>query len=95
MTHNTKIDVWKVQSTRMPPTDNIRIASMENFTDAEGLGKFNLTDEEFLMSKSFRNTVQFQEEDLTTISGRTIYNKYICLGNTKMKGIINYPIKML
>ena len=79
----------------MPPTDNIRIASMENFTDAEGLGKFNLTDQEFLMSKNFRNTVEFQEDNQTTISGRTIYSKYIYLGNIKMKGIINYPIKML
>ena len=79
----------------MPPTDNIRIAAMENFTDAEGLGKFNLTDQEFLMSKNFRNTVEFQEDNQTTISGRTIYSKYIYLGNIKMKGIINYPIKLL
>ena len=61
----------------MPPTDNIRIAAMENFTDAEGLGKFNLNDQEYLMSKNFRNTVEFQEDNLTTIPGRTIYDKYI------------------
>ena len=61
----------------MPPTDNIRIAAMENFTDVEVLGKFNLTDQEFLMSKNFRNTVEFQEDNLTTIPGRTIYDKYI------------------
>ena len=58
----------------MPPTDNIRIAAMENFTDAEGLRKFNLNDQEYLMSKIFKNTVEFQEDNLTTISGRTIYN---------------------
>ena len=50
---------------------------MENFTDVEVLGKFNLTDQEFLMSKNFRNTVEFQEDNLTTIPGRTIYDKYI------------------
>ena len=78
----------------MPPTDNIRIAAMENFTDAEGLGKFNLTDQEFLMSKSFRNTVEFQEENLTTISGRTIYNKYIRQYKNERNHQF-YPIKML
>ena len=57
----------------MPPTDNIRIAAMENFTDAEGLRKFNLNDQEYLMSKIFKNTVEFQEDNLTTISGRATY----------------------
>ena len=61
----------------MPPTDNIRIAAMENFTDAEGLGRFNLNDQEYLMSKNFRNTVEFQEDNLITIPGRTIYDKCI------------------
>ena len=55
----------------MPLSDNIS-TGMENLT-AVGLGKFNLTDQEF-PNKNFSNTtIEFQEENQSTNTGRTTY----------------------
>ena len=55
----------------MPLSDNIS-TEMENLTTV-GLGKFDLTDQEFPIKNFSNTTVEFQEENQTTKTGRTTH----------------------